>query len=145
MKAKFMTKSEIESYVNKMHNEKSLIISIRDPLDYSLSLNTDVDNGVQFILSFTYNQITTYGNNCRMISEQDANKIAKAILYTTSVDTIIVYSDSGESSSRAIVAAIMNYYNDENTVNIYDPKNNISTQCYLYTINALRRYIGGEG
>lgn len=141
MKIEVMSHDDLEQFINQENDGNVLLIYIRK-VGYlpNIKLINNVDNGIQFILSLSVIDNSKDANDKpedHCISPRDANKIARMVKNSKDIDRIIVFSDSGESQSNGIAAALSVYYN--NDITLYNSDPSINKNCYGYVLRALTK------
>ena len=136
-----MSHDDLEQFINQENDGNVLLIYIRK-VGYlpNIKLINNVDNGIQFILSLSVDAESDLVNEKpkdHCISLRDANKISRVVKYRKDIDRIIVFSDSGESQSNGIAAALSKYYNNDDT--LYNSNTYINKNCYEYVLHALTK------
>lgn len=136
-------RKDAAAFCRKPHSLRSLIISIRDPdanhSKWDLPIIT-ADNGVQAILPLYFEDT----DNDTSMSEKDAEAIAQFVLQKADTcDLLIVHCEAGMSRSAGTAAALMCWFNGDDSPIFDHAFYRPNTHCYRAVLNALSISNGG--
>lgn len=134
MKITVMNRRDAVRYSFHPQQEKTSVISISTPDEqYHTGVYTSPYNGISSVLRLWFDDVES-GKDC--IRKEDAEKI-KRFVEAHKEDSIIVHCDAGVSRSAGIAAALMKYYNGDDTPIFNNPKYCPNMLCYRTMLNTL--------
>ena len=130
-----MNRKDAVRYSYRPHNKKTAVISIASPsyIYYNESIYKSPYNGITGVLKLWFDDVES-GSDC--MEECHAEAI-KRFLNAHSKETIIVHCDAGVSRSAGIAAALMKFYNGDDTPIFDNPKYCPNMLCYRTMLNKL--------
>lgn len=129
-----MNRRDAVRYSFHPQQEKTSVISISTPDEqYHTGVYTSPYNGISSVLRLWFDDVES-GKDC--IRKEDAEKI-KRFVEAHKEDSIIVHCDAGVSRSAGIAAALMKYYNGDDTPIFNNPKYCPNMLCYRTMLNTL--------
>lgn len=146
MQITVMSRANAVSYCHRSHEKKSVIISISDPYFlYSAAPFTSRTNGVVGVLRLCFADAdraegtdvygrTAYAND--LMSDEDAKNIISFLKRYPNCD-VIVHCDAGISRSSGVAAALMRYYNGDDSEIFDSGRYRPNMWCYRKMLNAL--------
>lgn len=134
MKITVMNRADAVRYSYRPQNERSAVISISTPNEkYNGNIHSSIYNGISGVLRLWFDDVES-GQDC--IQKEDAEKI-KRFVEAHKEDQIIVHCDAGISRSAGIAAALMKYYNGDDTPIFDNPRYCPNMLCYRTMLNVL--------
>ena len=135
-KYKIMSRATCERYCTQKHAKSSMIISIKSSWDKEPShLSMTKENGVKYILSLAFDDLTQEDNPKFCMQESDGKKVAKFVnKHYDDVDLIIVHCDGGISRSAGVGAAIMRVKEGDDWQLFDSQTKHPNMTCYLRTL-----------
>ncbi len=135
-KYKIMSRANCERYCTQKHTKSSMIISIKSSWDRELPhLSRTKENGVKYILSLSFDDLTQEDNPKFCMQESDGKKVAEFVNeYYDDVDLIIVHCDGGISRSAGVGAAIMRVKEGDDFPLFDSQTKHPNMTCYLRTL-----------
>lgn len=134
MKITVMNRRDAVRYSFHPQQEKTAVISIGTPNEqYHTGVYTSPYNGISSVLRLWFDDVES-GKDC--IRKEDAEKI-KRFVEAHKEDSIIVHCDAGVSRSAGIAAALMKYYNGDDTPIFDNPRYCPNMLCYRTMLNTL--------
>ena len=134
MKVLVMNRKDAVRYSYSPQNEDSVVISIGDVESvYHDSIFPSIYNKIRSVLPLKFDDVDG-GKNC--ITKEDAQMI-KSFIERHKDKLIIVHCDGGVSRSAGIAAALMKYYNGDDTPIFDNPKYYPNMLCYRTMLNKL--------
>lgn len=129
-----MNRRDAVRYSFHPQQEKTSVISISTPGEqYRTSVYTSPYNGISSVLRLWFDDVES-GKDC--IQKEDTEKI-KRFVEAHKEDSIIVHCDAGVSRSAGIAAALMKYYNGDDTPIFDNPRYCPNMLCYRTMLNTL--------
>lgn len=129
-----MNRKDAVRYSYRPHNKKTAVISIASPsYIYNESIYKSPYNGITGVLKLWFDDVES-GADCMEGSHAEA---IKRFLNAHSKETIIVHCDAGVSRSAGIAAALMKFYNGDDTPIFDNPKYCPNMLCYRTMLNKL--------
>lgn len=129
-----MNRTDAVRYSYRPQNERSAVISISTPNEeYNGNIHSSIYNGISGVLRLWFDDVES-GQDC--IQKEDAEKI-KRFVEAHKEDQIIVHCDAGISRSAGIAAALMKYYNGDDTPIFDNPRYCPNMLCYRTMLNVL--------
>lgn len=131
---KVMNRTEACRYSYSPHSEKSAVISIGDiGSTYKEAVYPSPYNGICAVLPLRFDDVDG-GENCMVVEE--------AVRIMTFVERhrdklIIVHCDGGVSRSAGVAAALMKFYNGDDTPIFDNPRYCPNMLCYRLMLNVL--------
>lgn len=141
-----MSRAGAVQYCHEPHENRTVIVSISDPYYiYSTAPFTSRKNGVAGILRLRFADAdhvagtdvygrTVYAND--LMSDEDAKNII-VFLKRYPCSDVIVHCDAGISRSSGVAAALMKYYNGDDSAIFDSGKYRPNMWCYRKVLNAL--------
>lgn len=134
MKITVMNRADAVRYSYHPQNKRSAVISISTPNEeYNGNIYSSIYNGISGVLRLWFDDVES-GQDC--IQKEDAEKI-KRFVEAHKEDQIIVHCDAGISRSAGIAAALMKYYNGDDTPIFDNPRYCPNMLCYRTMLNVL--------
>lgn len=132
-----MSRPEAERYFHKPHEEKSVAISITNVGDANANIYRNSNNRLFDVCRVQFDDVERGGKNC--ITKKEAETIADFVdkYKDTSIDTLVVHCEAGQSRSAGVAAAIMKKLYDNDMPIFGNPKFTPNQTCYRETLNAL--------
>lgn len=149
MKVTVMNRHSAVYYCYKENDVKTLMISISDPrMKYGTFPFVSENNQIAEILQLKFSDADSpdgwdvYGNRITaddLMTDEDGKKIAE-FLNRHHGEPVIVHCDGGISRSSGVAAAIMKFYNDDDSPIFDSGYYKPNMWCYRKTLNALHQY-----
>lgn len=134
MKVCVMNRAGAVRYSYSPNLEASAVISISTPYEeYAERIYPSPYNKISAVIRLVFDDVDG-GKDC--MTAEDAQKIARFVKLHED-KKIIVHCDAGVSRSAGIAAAIMKYYNCDDTPIFDSPRYCPNMLCYRLTLNAL--------
>ena len=141
MKVCVMNRNIAVGYCHCENMTESIMISISDPWTrYTSAPFVSEKNKVRSILRLEFEDVDSGDNS---MTQADAKRICNFLRYslrdknTGEERMVIVQCDAGRSRSAGVAAAILKYYNGDDS-EIFDwPLYNPNMHCYRMTLNTL--------
>jgi len=131
-----MNRKQAVKYSWTPHNGKTYVISIWTPwAAYSDDIRPSPYNGIQSVLRLFFDDVES-GTNC--MDETHAEAIKKFVELHKD-GNFIVQCDAGVSRSAGVAAALMKYYNGEDTPIFDNPRYQPNMLCYRTMLNELMK------
>ena len=137
---KVFSRQGIENYSCEEHLDKSILISICDDINYPANVICNSDNNIQSIQLLEFFDIDEVRPDLKAMSMRDGEIIKKFIEDCQSkfeFDTILVNCEAGQSRSAGVAAAIMKYFNNDDTQIFDNPRYTPNMRCYRITLKSL--------
>ena len=146
MKITVMSRENAVRYCHEQHEERTVIISISDPYYiYSTAPFTSRTNGVAGVLRLRFADAdhvagtdvygrTAYAND--LMSDEDAKNVI-SFLKRYPRSNVIVHCDAGISRSSGVAAALMKYFNGDDSEIFDSGRYRPNMWCYRKMLNAL--------
>lgn len=134
MKITVMNRQDAVRYSFHPQDERAAVISISTPNEeYHTNIYTSPYNKITSVLRLWFDDVES-GRDC--IKTEDAEEI-KRFVELHKDDPIIIHCDAGISRSAGIAAALMKYYNGDDTPIFDNPRYCPNMLCYRTMLNAL--------
>ena len=134
MKITVMNRADAVRYSYRPQNERSAVISISTPNEeYNGNIYSSIYNKISGVLRLWFDDVES-GQDC--IQNEDAEKI-KRFVEAHKEDQIIIHCDAGISRSAGIAAALMKYYNGDDSSIFDNPRYCPNMLCYRTMLNVL--------
>ena len=134
MRIVVMNRRDAVRYSYGLHEDKSVVVSIGDiGSEYSESVYPSRYNGICAVLPLRFDDVDG-GINC-MVSEEAV--MIKSFVERHKDKLIIVHCDAGVSRSAGIAAALMKYYNGDDSEIFDDTRYCPNMFCYRTMLNVL--------
>lgn len=129
-----MSRRDAERYSYGPHDTEAALISISTPEErYDTSVYASAYNGIKRVLRLAFDDVD--GGGWAMTAE-DARQIAQFVAENKD-RLIIVHCDAGVSRSAGIAAALLKFYNGDDTQIFDNPKYCPNMLCYRLMLNQL--------
>lgn len=129
-----MSRSDAERYSYGPHDTEAALISISTPEErYDTKVYASPYNGIKRVLRLAFDDVD--GGGWAMTAE-DARQIAQFVAENKD-RLIIVHCDAGVSRSAGIAAALLKFYNGDDTPIFDNPKYCPNMLCYRLMLNQL--------
>ena len=138
MKIVVMSQSRIEEYARTSNSETSILISITSHHGKQAEVYMNNENKILNILFLRFDD-TDRRDTYLGISHIDARKIINFIRDNVSdkdFDKVIVNCEAGQSRSAGVAAALMKYFNNDDTPIFDNPMYTPNMLCYRTVIDA---------
>jgi predicted protein tyrosine phosphatase len=149
LKVTVMNRHQAVYYCYKENSEPTLMISISDPrMKYVDKPFCAPNNMIAEILPLMFSDADkpegwdVYGNRVTsvdLMTDEDGKKVAE-FLNRHNGEHVIVHCDGGISRSSGVAAAIMNFYNGDDSPIFDSGYYKPNMWCYRKTLNALHQY-----
>lgn len=135
MNVQVMSLKDAVKYSYRPHDSESAVVSIRTPWACYEGNNIYPSNAnkIKSVLRVWFDDIES-GTNCM---DADHAKAIKQFIQNHLNRNIIVQCDAGVSRSAGVAAALMKYYNDDDTPIFDNPKYCPNMLCYRTMLNVL--------
>lgn len=129
-----MNRKDAVKYSWRPHNEKTYVISIMTPwAAYSSDIFPSPYNGIKSVLRLFFDDVES-GTNCM---DETHAKAIKEFVELHKDGNFIVQCDGGVSRSAGVAAALMKFYNGDDTPIFDNPRYCPNMRCYRTMLNAL--------
>lgn len=139
MKIEVMNKSMIEAYSKKCNIDSAIVISIYSHGNYMANIiknNTNNIVGLLFLeFNDTDNKYSELGMKYRHARVIDV--FVREHIAANDFDKIIVQCEAGQSRSAGVAAALMKYFNNDDTPIFNNPRYTPNMLCYRLTLEVL--------
>ena len=127
----------IEKYAVLNQNTPTILISITTHNSASANVKSNSKNNIKNILFLTFDDTD---NTTTGIQKKDAKRIKKFLntnIPKYNIDTILVNCNAGQSRSAGVAAALMFYFNNDDTPIFDNPMYKPNMLCYRTVLNEL--------
>ena len=130
------SQQNIEKYGQETHYNPSILISITAHCDYPAKVMPTSENNIKDILFLTFDDT----DDKTGITEQDATQIKEFLKKNENIYPfydILVNCNAGQSRSAGVAAAILMYYNHDDSDIFDSPRFTPNMKCYRTVLNKL--------
>ena len=139
MRIEVMSKSVIERYSGKCNEDAAIVVSIYSHNMDKAAIIESETNKIVDIIFLEFNDTDSRDDKFSMQSEQakQLKEFIRVHLGDDNFDKIIVQCEAGQSRSAGVAAAIMKYFNNDDTPIFNNPRYTPNMLCYRKTLEEL--------
>lgn len=131
------SQKDIENYAKEKHDTATLLISITAHGLEKANVRANSKNNIQKILFLEFDDTD---NDKDGIQRKDATRIRTFLIKNIpkyNIDTILVNCNAGQSRSAGVAAALMYYFNNDDTPIFGNYKYTPNMKCYRTVLNRI--------
>ena len=140
MRIEVMNQSTIESYAKQSHSDTSIVISITSERGRESVVPCNWENNIKDVIFLQFDDMD--GKHPNRIKPYHANRIKVFMEYHlefTKFDKVIVQCEAGQSRSAGVAAALMKFYNNDDTPIFNNPRYTPNMLCYRTVLEEMYR------
>lgn len=132
------SRAGMQDYISKEHSNKAILISLRNEEDKPLDATTC--RSICSTLHLVFDDIDRVREGLKAMDMQDGEAIYNFISKCQeqfNFDTILVNCGAGQSRSAGVAAALMKFFNNDDSAIFNNPRYTPNMRCYRIVLNQM--------